>query len=213
MLFIDKGLKIDNTNVNFIQLKASELYYSKKFRKSLNFLNRLDSLGFKSVNTYQMVGMCYYNLKEYNLAGKYYKKALKLDRTNPKILYRLGTLYYEQEKIKLAKIYLFQSIMFGKGDLDKQYFLSGVIANEENNLKLALRLFEDSYTNNSDNYKALFQWALASDVYYKNKKIGLQLYKKYLHRFKNKDKEMTAYVVNRIKEIKKQYFVDGEIVD
>ncbi|MDX1830315.1 MAG: tetratricopeptide repeat protein [Lutibacter sp.] len=213
MLFIDKGLKIDSTNVNFIQLKATELYYSKEFKKSLNFLNRLDSLGFESVNTYQMVGMCYYNLKEYNLAEEYYKKALKLDRTNPKILYRLGTLYYEQKKPKLAKIYLFQSIMYGKGDLDKQYFLSGVIAREENNLKLALRLFEDSYKNNRDNYKALFQWAIVSDVFYKNKKIALKLYQNYFNQFKNKDKEITEYVVNRIKEIKKQYFIEGEIVD
>ena len=31
MLFIDKGLKIDSTNVNFIQLKANVLYFSKDF--------------------------------------------------------------------------------------------------------------------------------------------------------------------------------------
>jgi tetratricopeptide (TPR) repeat protein len=213
MLFIDKGLQIDSTNINFNQLKATELYYSKKFKNALHYLNRIDSLGFKSVNSYQMAGMCYYNLKEYNLAEEYYKKALKLDRTNAKILYRLGTLYFERKKLKLAKIYLFQSIMYGKGDLDKQYYLSGIIAKEENNLKPALRLFKDSFKNNSNNYKALFQWALTSDTYYKNKKIGLQLYQKYLHRFKNRDKEMTTYVVNRIKEIKKQYFIEGEIVD
>ncbi len=213
MLFIDKGLKIDSTNVNFIQLKATELYYSKKFKQTLNYLNILDSLKFKSVNTYQMAGLCYYNLKQYDLAEKSYKNALRIDRSNAVILYRLGTLYYQQKKIKLAKLFLFQSIMYGKGDLDKQYFLSGVIAKEENNSKMALSLFQDSYKNNSNNYKALFQWSVTSDFYYKDKKIALKLYQNYLQRFEKKDSEISKYIVNRIAEIKKQYFIEGEIVN
>jgi tetratricopeptide (TPR) repeat protein len=61
MLFIDKGLKIDSTNLNFLQLKANELYFTKNFNEAIHYLNKLDSLNFKSVNTYEMFGMCYYN--------------------------------------------------------------------------------------------------------------------------------------------------------
>ena len=213
MLFIDKGLKIDSTSVNFLQLKANELYFSKDFKQTINYLNKLDSLNFISVNTYEMFGMCYYNLNNFDLAEANFKKALRIERDNPKILYRLGTLYYEKNDMKLAKFYLMQSVSYGKGDLDKQYFLVGVIEKEENNLKSAISFFNEAIKNNFNNYKALFELATTSDTYYKDKKIALKHFQKYLERFESKDQEMTVYSINRIKEIKKQFFIEGEIVD
>ena len=213
MLFIDKGLAIDSTSINFLQLKANELYFSKEFKKAIKYLTKLSSLHFKSVNTFEMFGMCYLNLKEYDSVETYYRKALKLERNNPEILYRLGALYYKQEKIKLARLYLMQSIMFGKGDLDKQYFLSGVIDKEENKLKMAINYFDKAVKNNRNNYKALFQLALTSDIYYKDKKIAYKHYTRFVSQFESKDPEMTLYAITRQKEIKKQYFLEGEIVD
>lgn len=213
ILFIDKGLEIDSINVNFLQLKANELYFSKEFENALVYLNKLDDLHFKSVNTYEMFGMSYLNLKEIDSAEVYFKKALRLDRNNPKVLYRLGTLYYEQENFKSAKLYLMLSIGAGKGDLDKQYYLQGIIAKEEKELKLAVSFFEKAYRNNFNNYKALFELALASDIYFKDKKIALKHFQKYIERFESKDELMTNYSNKRIREIKKEYFIKGEIVE
>ncbi len=213
MLFINKGLEIDSLNVNFLQLKANELYFSKEFKGAITYLKKLDSLNFKSVNTYEMFGMSYLNLKEIDSAEVYFRKALRIDRNNPKVLYRLGTLYYEQENFKSAKLYLILSISAGKGDLDKQFYLQGIIAKEEKELKLAVAAFEKAYQNNYNNYKALFELALASDIYYKDQKIALRHFQKYIERFGSKDKLMTSYSNKRIKEIKKEYFIKGEIVE
>ncbi len=213
MLFINKGLAIDSNNINFLQLKANELYFSKNFEEAITYLSKLDSLHFKTVNTYEMFGMSYYNLENFKLAKDNFKKALKLERNNSKILYRLGMLYYEQKNKKLARIYLIQSIMYGKGDLDKQYFLSGIISKEENNVKMALVYFDKAFKNNTNNYNALFQLAVTSDTYYKDKKIAYKLYQKFSRQFESKDKKMTNYALQRIKEIRKQLFIEGEIVD
>jgi tetratricopeptide (TPR) repeat protein len=213
MLFIDKGLNIDSTNINFLQLKANELYFNKDFKQAIKYLTKLDSLNFKSINTYEMFGMCYYNLKDFDFAEANFKNALKIERNNPKLLYRLGTLYYEQKDNKLTKLYLMQSVMYGKGDLDKQYFLSGVIEKEENNLKVAIKFFNDSFKNNFNNYKALYELSTTSDTYFKDKKIALKHFQKYIERFESKDQAMTVYVINRIREIRKQFFIEGEIVD
>ena len=213
MLFIDRGLKIDSTNINFLQLKANVLYFSKDFIGTIKYLNKLDSLKFKSINTYEMFGMCHYKLKDLNLAEEFFKKALRLGRNNSKIYYRLGTLYYEKKDFKLAHLYLGQSIMYGRGDLDKQYELSGVIAKEEHNLKLAIKYFKEAVSYNRNNVNALFQLAFASDSYYEDKKIALKQYQRFIMKFEDKNKKLTTYAQSRVQEIKKQYFIKGEIVE
>ena len=213
MLFIDKGLKIDSTNLNFLQLKASELYYIKDYKSALTYLKKLDSLHFKTLNTYEMFGMCYKNLKEYELSEKYFRKALKLNNNDPKIWYRLGALYYEQENNKPAQMFLLQSIMYAKPEVDKQYILLGLISKNENELLKAIDYFDKAYKNNFNNYNALFQLALASDIYYKDKNIAYKQYQRYIERFDTKDKEITNYILQRLKKIKKQSFIEGEIIE
>jgi len=212
-LFIDKGLKIDSNNINFNQLKANELYFLKDFNGALTYLKKLDSLNFISIQIYEMFGMCYYNLQDFEQAEIYFRNAIKLDPDNSQILYRLASLYYDKKDNKMATFYLHRSISSVKPDVDKQYYLLGVISKEENNLKAAIDNFEKSYQNNYINYKALFELSVTSDIYYDDKKIALKKFQQFVAKFKSKDETMTAYAEGRIKEIKKQYFLKGEIVD
>jgi hypothetical protein len=39
------------------------------------------------------------------------------------------------------------------------------------------------------------------------------LYKNFIEKFEDKDKEMTAFVFRRLKEIKKMYFLKGETLE
>ncbi|MDT8418016.1 MAG: tetratricopeptide repeat protein [Lutibacter sp.] len=212
-LFIDKGLKTDPNNLNFNQLKANELYFLKDFSGALTYLKKLDSLNFSSVQIYEMFGMCHYNLQDFELAEKYFKNAIKLDPDNSQILYRLASLYYDKKDNKMASFYLHRSISSVKPDIDKQYYLLGIISKEADNLQAAIENFEKSYKNNYKNYKALFELAVTSDAYFKDKKIALKHYKSYAEKFNSSDNIMAAFVEGRIKEIKKQYFIEGEIVD
>lgn len=212
-LFINKGLQIDSNNINFNQLKANDLYFSKDFKNTLTYLKKLDSLNYVSVSTYEMTGMCYYNLQDFDLAEKYFKKAIRLDPSDYNIYYRLASLYYDKKDYKLAKFYLIQSIGTAKPDIDRQYFLMGIMLKEEQNLKEAIENFEKSYQNNYKNYKALFELAVTSDTYYEDKKIALNRFQQYVTKFKGNDEKMTIYADGRIQEIKKQYFLEGEIVD
>mgnify|MGYP000571651337 CR=1 FL=1 len=73
--------------------------------------------------------------------------------------------------------------------------------------------FEKSFQNNYNNYKALFELATTSDMYYEDKKMALKRFQQYVSRFKGNDEKMTVYAEGRIQEIKKQYFLEDEIVD
>lgn len=212
-LFIDKGLRIDSLDINFLQLKANHLYFKKQYKKALVYLNTLENLNYKSINTYEMFGMSYLNLKKLDSAEIYFKKALKIDYKNAKILYRIGTLQYKRKNFKEAKFNLMMAVRYSKPDLDKHYYLLGTIYKEENNLKRAIYYFEEALKNNYKNSQALFDIAMTSEVYYKDLKIALRHYEKYIERFEDKDKKMTDFARNRIKEIRKKYFIDGEIVE
>ena len=212
-LFIEKGLQIDSTNINFLQLKANDQYFSKEFKETIETLNKLEALKFKSVSTYEMYGMSYFNLEQIDSAEVYFKKALKLDRQNPKILYRMATLAYQKKDFKIAELYAFQAIMYSKPELDKEYMLLGIIAKEQKDYKKAVRFFDEAVKNNYNNEDALFELAFASDKYYEDEKIALKHYEKFIERFKNKNPELTKYANGRIKEIRKKYFIEGVIVE
>ena len=103
--------------------------------------------------------------------------------------------------------------MYGKGDLDKQYLLSGIIEKEELNLKVAVKNFKEAVSYNYKNSDALFQLAFASDSYFKDQKIALKYYQRYIQKFEGKSPKLTEYANRRITEIKKEYFLKGEIVE
>ena len=149
----------------------------------------------------------------FDLAEKYFKNAIKLDPSDYTIYYRLATLYYDKKDFEMARFYLIRSIGTAKPDLDRQYFLMGIMLKEEHNLKEAIDNFEKSFQNNYNNYKALFELATTSDMYYEDKKMALKRFQQYVSRFKGNDEKMTVYAEGRIQEIKKQYFLEGEIVD
>jgi len=212
-IFIEKGLKIDSTNINFLQLKANDQYFEKEFEEALVTLKMLETLKFRSINTYEMFGMSYFNLEKIDSAEIYFKKALKMDSKNPKILYRLATLEYQRENFKIARLLAMQSIMYSKPDHDKQYMLLGIMAKNEFNYKSAVNYFDEAVKNNSTNVDALFELAFAADSYYEDKKIALKYYERFIERFESKNLKLSKYASERIKQLRKQLFMDGVIVD
>jgi len=212
-IFIEKGLKIDSTNINFLQLKANDQYFEKEFEAALVTLKKLEELNFKSTNTYEMYGMSYFNLEKIDSAEIYFKKALKMDRKNPKILYRLATLEYQRENFKMARLLTMQSIMYSKPDHDKQYMLLGIMAKNEFDYKSAVNYFDEAVKNNSNNVDALFELAFVADSYYEDKTMALRYYEQFIERFESKSPKLTKYASERIKQLRKKLFIGGVIVD
>ena len=160
-----------------------------------------------------MYGLTYLYMEDYDNAEKYFKIALKKDYTDASIFYNLGLVYKNKEDFKNAKYYFTSSIYLLKPDVDKHYFELGLISLEENNLKDAIANFNESYKNNHKNYLALFQLALVSDKYYKDKKKTLQYFQEYIEKFSSNDKKMLDYSTQKIREFKKEYFLQGVKID
>lgn len=212
-LFINKGLTINPKSINFNQLKAQDAFLNKDFETSLKHLKRLEDLGFKTKFTNELYGLVYLNLEDYKKAEGYFLKAQRMDFKDNGLRYNLGLAYEGLKDYKKAEMSYMMSTVTPKEPLDKNYLKLGMVQLVLKQPKKALRSFELGLKNNSRNHNLQYQLALVSDSYYKDKKIALKHYEKYIEKFEDKDEEQTNFVKQRIKEIKKTLFINGEKLD
>ncbi|CAM1345067.1 tetratricopeptide repeat protein [Tenacibaculum amylolyticum] len=212
-IFINKGLALRPNHLNLNKLKINRLFLDKKYNESLLLLKNLDSIAPNEHYTNSMLGKTYLKLEQYDNAKKHFHKATKINNEDFKSYIYLGEIYLKQKEIKSAMYNFAMGSYMGKEKRDKAHTGLAKVYLEMKLPNRAIEEYKIAVTENANNYKALYELAKLSDNYYKDKKIGLRLYKRYLDRFENKVPEIDAFVKKRIKEIKKSYFLKGEIVE
>lgn len=212
-IFTDKGLQLNVNHINLNKLKINQLYREKKYLETIPYLLNLDTIQKKDTYSKSMLGRVYYNLDSLEMAKVYFKKLIFKDKENYKPYTYLAHIALKQKEYKLVSINYRMATFIGKEKRDEEYYGLATVFFETNKPKEAILNFEKAFKENYKNYKALYQIAKLSEDYYKDKKIAYKQYKKYVDRFEGKDKEITDFVKSRIKEIKKNYFLKGEILE
>ena len=212
-LFLDKGLALNKEDLNFLQLKASVLYTDKNYELSLEYIQKLRTLKFKNAAIMSLKGACFEKMNQLDSAQVYFGKAVSMDRESMNYAYKLANIYYKRKNFKQAKIVLMMALFGAEPDFSAPQFLYATIYQEEGKLKEAIRYFKKAYQSGTRFHKALFQWAVTAEAYYKDKKVAMDLYEKYVIRFESKDAALTKYANQRIKIIRKNLFLKGEIAE
>jgi tetratricopeptide (TPR) repeat protein len=213
LVFIDKGLKLRPNHIDLNRLKINSLFRNKKYKESLKLLEHIDSIQPNEHYTHKMFGRCYFNLEDYDKAEKHFQKASKLDIDDFNSMIYLGDVAMMKKKTRMAMFYYMSGTTRGKKKRDRAYMGLATVFAEMKEPKKVLESYKNAVEENVKNYKALFEFAKQSDNYYKDKKIGFKLYKRYQDRFTGKDSINDEFVKTRIKDIKKQYFLKGEILE
>lgn len=117
-----------------------------------------------------------------------------------------------QEDYQKARLNYMIATFKGKQPRDEELFGLATTYLKEKKPKQAIKAFQEAFDENSRNYKALYQLAKTCDDFYKDKKIAYKHYIKYIETFYDKDDVIAAFVKRRIKDIKKEYFMKGEIL-
>jgi len=208
-LFIDKGLAIQTNNLNFLQLKAQHEFLKKEYDTTVVYLKKLEAQNFKTPFVNKLFGLSYFKLEDYENALVYFNKVRKVDFRDASNLFNIGLVYAAMKDYKNAEMSFLMSIAFQKPDVDKNYFELGKVQLEKKEVKKAIKSFQEGYENNPRNYQLLFQIAMLSDGFYKDKKIALKHYEKYVEKFSTRDKKSTLYAKSRIKDIRKELFMKG----
>ena len=212
-IFVDKGLALDKNHVDLNKLKINQLYLDKKYLETIPLLLNLDTIDKKDTYSAAMLGRSFFNMDSLEQAKKYFKKVSIKDREDFKALTYLGHISMIEKDYRGAMFNYMMATYVGKEKRDEEYFGLGTMYAETNKIPEAINAFKEAYAENRKNYKALYQIAKLSDDYYKDKKIAYNEYKKYIENFYSRDEVISVFVERRIKEIKKEYFLEGELLD
>ncbi|MFY7669576.1 tetratricopeptide repeat protein [Tenacibaculum sp. MEBiC06402] len=213
LVFIDKGLELRPNHIDLNRLKINSLFRKKKYNQSINLLKHIDSIQPNEHFTHKMLGRSYFNIEEYDLAEKHFQKASRLDIDDFRSMIYLGDIAMKNKNPRMAMFYYMSGTTRGKQKRDRAYMGLANVFSEMKKPRNVLKSYESAVEENANNYKALFAFAKQSDNYYKDKKIGYNLYKTYLEKFEGKDSITDNFVRLRLKEIKKEYFLKGEILE
>ncbi|WNW01603.1 tetratricopeptide repeat protein [Tenacibaculum sp. HL-MS23] len=212
-LFIDKGLKVNANHIALNRLKINNLYRNKKYLNAIDLLEKNDSLEPNEHYTKKMLGRSFFKLKDYEKARNNFKKALKIDRADFKSYTYLGDIDFAEKDYKSARFNYWFATYVGKEARDTEYYQLARAYKELGKAKEEMNAYRDAYEENFKNYRALFQLANTSENFYKDKKIAYKYYKNYLNKFRTSDSLLTSQVKTRLKEIKKFYFLKGELLE
>ena len=212
-LFINKGLALEPNHVSINRIKVNQFYREKKYEETIPILLKLDSIQKMDLFNNTMLGRSYYNLADFENAKERFEKAAVIDAEGFKIFTYLGHIAMQQKEYKNAKFHYSIAAVTGKEKRDEEYYGLANAYYEMKMPKKALRFYKKAFQENESNYKAKFQLAKLTDDLYKDKKMGYQQYKKYEELFLYSDKELSNFVLKRISDIKKDYFMKGETLD
>lgn len=212
-IFIERGLRLNPDHISLNRLKINQFYRKKQYKKALPLLLKIDSLQPNVDYTHSLLGKVYYNLEDYENARKHFVKARNIDMNNFKNYTYLGHIAAKQDRYPLAITNYRMATYIGKKRRDEEYYSMGLLYYKEKKPKKALAMYKKAYAENSRNLEVLFQLAKLSDDYYKDNKIAYKYYKEYVNKFYHKDSVKLNFAENRVKEIKKEFFMKGETID
>lgn len=213
LIFVNKGLKLRPNHIDLNRLKINRLFTDKKYKKSIQLLTHIDSIQPNERYTHLMFGRCYFNLEDYDKAEKHFRKSSNLDDEDFKSSIYLGDIAMIKKNTKEAMFHYHAGSKRGKRKRDRAYMGLANVYSEMKMPKKVLEAYKKAVEENPKNYKALFALAKQSELYYKDKKIGYNLYKRYVKKFEGKDAATDVFVKSKFLEIKKEYFLKGEEIE
>jgi len=161
-----------------------------------------------------MLGITYFHLGNYDTAKKWFLEAFQLNFEDYNSQTYLGHIEFNMGNYEDALFRYLHAITVSKIPRDEEYLgLGNTYLKLEKN-KRALEMFQKAYGENKRNDIALFEYALASDRYYEDKKISYKLYETYLKEFTHKkDSVRLNFIKSRMGAIKEKLFLEGKLIE
>jgi len=202
--FINKGLSVDSTSIRFLSLKALNSYHTKNFHQAIKDYNLLLSLGKKDEKLHINLADSYYKVLDIEKAIEQYSILInEFDDKNDVYHYNLGVCYSALHyNIKAIKEYeLAAALKFTP--LDTEYYAISRVYKFEGNTKQEIRMLKKAISENSNDEMMQYQLLVAYGRFYKDKKVVLAYYEKYLKKFGETGK-FRDLAKHRASELKKE---------
>lgn len=200
---IHEALTIDSENIGMSFILAKSKYKQKQYDSVALILEGLR--GQIDLNSYynKLLGYSYLQIDSVDLAIQKLQMALVEEEDSEKLHYYLATAYEKKKEVEGALVHYEKAVEFGRSpDLDIYHRNVARIANNDKQYKKALEHYKDAYKYGKDPV-VLYYLATISDIYYKDKSIAINYYKRYLNSG-HTHKEYQEYASTRSRFLKEQ---------
>ena len=131
---------IDKTNANNLYAKGAELYNNKQYKEALNYYLKIEYMTPEILN---LIGNCYYELREGDNAIKYYNMALEKNPNDENAMLMIANLYISSKREELAREYLNKILKINPNNTEAKNTLQALNEGVEGSLlDSAISLYE-----------------------------------------------------------------------
>ncbi len=205
--YINKGIYEYPNDVALINLKALTFYNNDQYKEAKPLFESLLERGEKKEFVYEKLANCYYKLWELEQAKSTYRKLLEFESAIPRAYFGLGGVYWRDEKLDSAAIYFNKAIEAKKPFLAAEYSALAGLAREGNNLNKAMEYYKKAFEEDTENYMHYYQICTLADQLYKDPKIKLQYYERFIAQFGMDQPYLSQTVAKRISQLKQEIAV------
>ena len=203
--YADLGLSFYENDVSIINLKALALYNNDEYRAAIPLFEKMVALGETTkFYIFERLGNAYFKIENADNAIKNYKRSLRIDDENARVLFSLGNTFWKQQQIDSAKVYINKSIDLQQVVLDKEYQALGRIASEQKDFRTAIKYYKLAHEEDPSNVIYYYQICFLTDQYYQDPKVKLSYYEQLVDNYGGKKDYFTDFAKRRISELKEE---------
>lgn len=197
-----KTLEI-HPNANILKRKRlMALYRQRKYEEVVAVAEELFEDLDSNLVSIKIAGIANYHLKNYKEAVELLEMVIKVERDSDLLHYYAGLSYRELGELEKATKYLEKSIDLSVSDnLPNYYTQLAVCYEEDGQTAKAIQAYKIAYKETKDKV-LLYHLARNYDVLYKDKKVALSYYEKYLEEKDTANEYLMNYSKYRIQELK-----------
>jgi tetratricopeptide (TPR) repeat protein len=202
-----KVLKRDPSNIAMSLIHARSLYAQKMYEEAIPYFLKGNSADALQPFHKKLLGFSYMQIDSLDKAIHVLENLLEQDNKEY-VYYYLATAYEKKQDWETSRFYFDKAIEKGiSKNIPIYHSHLGDLASKKNNISRTIHHYTKAFEFSSDP-KHLFYIARACDEYYKDKKIALRHYEKFLKydTKKSSESKLVEYADARSKQIKEYLF-------
>lgn len=196
---LEKGLRLDGKNIKLLYNKARLAQKRQDHPTVVEAIESAMTLGDTS-NYYQMMlGVAYLKVDSVDQAIRHLEMIVERDKATEHTHHYLGLAYHQKEQMDLAIEHLQKAVKLGISEKITTYHADlARLFVEKNDHKAAIEHYQAAYDYSGEE-EYLFHVARHHDLYYKDKRMAMRYYEKYL---RSNDEEFREYSTQRVAQLK-----------
>ncbi len=201
-MLIEKGLSLNAKSIRFLNLKALSFFYTENYHESVTTYQQLIDLRVSNVQLHENLGESFSKTMRFEKAIEQYTVLInKYSDKNPTWHYRLANAYMALRYLDKAKRHLEIALVLKRPSVEAEYNSLALIYGREKDYKSQMEALKKVIRENPKNQQAHYFLATTADNYFKDKKVVLTYYEKYLKQF-GTNARFSELVKQRIKDLK-----------